>query len=142
MERQLDAMDLPAEKKLVLLHRPETVVPKNTADWLNMRGWVSSHHHVKCTKRMFLSKSPSWFEDYYTQKRESIPDKFSDFSRLSRVLMGKTVGLVLGGGGARGAAHVGVIKAMMEAGVPIDMIGGTSIGKKQARKYTDYIDRI
>jgi len=38
------------------------------------------------------------------------------------------VALVLGGGGARGFAHIGMIRAMREAGVPIDMIGGTSMG--------------
>ncbi|KAJ6153587.1 Lysophospholipase nte1 [Penicillium chermesinum] len=51
-----------------------------------------------------------------------------DFHRLARRLCGKSVGLVLGGGGARGIAHVGVIKALEEAGIPIDIIGGTSIG--------------
>ncbi|MEN3040314.1 MAG: patatin-like phospholipase family protein [Bacteroidia bacterium] len=38
------------------------------------------------------------------------------------------VGLVLSGGGARGAAHVGVIQALEEAGIPIDYITGTSMG--------------
>ena len=78
---------------------------------------------------MFLRKSSGWFEDYYQTKRGVIPDNFSGFSRLARVLMGKSVGLVLGGGGARGNAHVGVIKAMLECGIPIDYVGGTSIGK-------------
>lgn len=36
----------------------------------------------------------------------------SDFSRLARWLTGTSVGLVLGGGGARGAAHVGMIRAI------------------------------
>jgi len=36
--------------------------------------------------------------------------------------------LALGGGGMRGAAHVGVLKALVEAGVPIDGIAGTSMG--------------
>lgn len=40
----------------------------------------------------------------------------------------KKIGLALGGGGARGCAHVGVIKALEEAGIPIDYIAGTSIG--------------
>lgn len=52
----------------------------------------------------------------------------SDFSRLARWLTGTSVGLVLGGGGARGASHVGMLKAIMEAGIPIDMVGGVSIG--------------
>jgi NTE family protein len=38
------------------------------------------------------------------------------------------VALVLGGGGARGFAHVGVIKQLQQAGVPIDLIVGTSVG--------------
>jgi hypothetical protein len=38
------------------------------------------------------------------------------------------VGLVLGGGGARGLAHVGVLRALHEEGVPVDLVGGTSQG--------------
>jgi NTE family protein len=38
------------------------------------------------------------------------------------------VGLVLSGGGARGFAHLGVIRALREARVPIDFVGGSSIG--------------
>ncbi len=38
------------------------------------------------------------------------------------------VGLALGGGGSRGSAHVGVLKVLVEEGVPIDLIAGTSIG--------------
>lgn len=38
------------------------------------------------------------------------------------------VGLVLSGGGAKGAAHIGVIKALEENDIPIDYITGTSIG--------------
>ncbi|ODQ79364.1 hypothetical protein BABINDRAFT_161770 [Babjeviella inositovora NRRL Y-12698] len=52
----------------------------------------------------------------------------SDFLRLARILSGQAVGLVLGGGGARGISHVGVIKALEEKGIPIDLIGGTSMG--------------
>jgi NTE family protein len=40
----------------------------------------------------------------------------------------KKIGLALGGGGARGCAHIGVIKALLEAKIPIDYIAGTSIG--------------
>ena len=39
-----------------------------------------------------------------------------------------TVGLVLAGGGARGLAHLGVIKYMEELGIPVDVITGTSMG--------------
>jgi len=38
------------------------------------------------------------------------------------------VGLALSGGGARGFAHIGVLKALEAAGIPIDMVAGTSMG--------------
>ena len=44
----------------------------------------------------------------------------SDIARVGRHVLGLDVGLVLGGGGARGAAHVGMIKAIQEVGIPID----------------------
>jgi NTE family protein len=51
-----------------------------------------------------------------------------DYARVARLLSRRGVGLVLSGGGARGFAHLGVIRALREAGVPIDFIGGSSIG--------------
>lgn len=47
---------------------------------------------------------------------------------MSRRITGQSVGLVMGGGGARGLAHLGIIKALNEVGIPIDMVGGTSQG--------------
>ena len=41
---------------------------------------------------------------------------------------GQKVGLVLSGGGAKGVAHIGVIRALEEEGIPIDYITGTSMG--------------
>ncbi len=38
------------------------------------------------------------------------------------------IGLVLSGGGAKGFAHIGVLKVLEEAGIKIDYIGGTSMG--------------
>lgn len=52
----------------------------------------------------------------------------SEWNRWGRVINGRGVGLVLSGGGARAYAHVGVIKALKEANVPIDFIAGTSMG--------------
>lgn len=52
----------------------------------------------------------------------------ADLGFLSRVVGGRAVGLVLAGGGARGFAHLGVIRALREAGIPIDLLGGTSMG--------------
>ena len=40
----------------------------------------------------------------------------------------KKVGVVLSGGGAKGVAHIGVLKVLEEAGIPIDYIAGTSMG--------------
>lgn len=47
------------------------------------------------------------------------------------------VALVLGGGGARGMAHVGVIKVLAEAGVPVNLIAGTSAGSIVGSIYAD-----
>jgi NTE family protein len=52
----------------------------------------------------------------------------ADHQRLARLIMGQAMGLVLSGGGARGLAHIGVVKALREAGVPLDLVGGTSMG--------------
>ena len=55
-----------------------------------------------------------------------------DLQRLARELAGQSAGLVLSGGGARGFAHIGVIRALREAGLQIDRVGGTSIGALMA----------
>ncbi|CAI5755888.1 unnamed protein product [Candida verbasci] len=52
----------------------------------------------------------------------------NDFLRLARILSNEAVGLVLGGGGSRGISHVGVVTALERHGIPVDLIGGTSIG--------------
>ena len=46
----------------------------------------------------------------------------------SGVESGQSVGLVLSGGGAKGIAHIGVIKALEEHNIPIDYVAGTSMG--------------
>lgn len=48
--------------------------------------------------------------------------------RLARVIAGRSVGLVLSGGGARAYAHVGAVKALRERAVPIDFVAGASMG--------------
>ena len=87
---------------LVLLHPDGTQQPKGTIKWLAPRK-IAKHYHVR------------WNLD-------------GDFARLARFIAGKAVGLCLGGGGARGFAHFGVIKTLEEEGMPIDIIGGNSIG--------------
>jgi NTE family protein len=51
-----------------------------------------------------------------------------DWQRLARIIAGRATGLVLSGGGARAYAHLGAVKALNEAGIPIDFIGGASMG--------------
>jgi len=62
-------------------------------------------------------------------------DSTDDYKRLCRFLTGHAISLVLGGGGARGCAHIGVVRAMRELDVPIDAIGGTSIGSVVASAF-------
>ena len=52
----------------------------------------------------------------------------TDLHRLARLASGAARGLVLGGGGARGLAHLGVLKALDEVGCAPDFVGGTSMG--------------
>lgn len=52
----------------------------------------------------------------------------SDAPRIVRLATGRALSLVLSGGGARGFAHMGVIRALHEAGVEVDCVAGTSIG--------------
>jgi predicted acylesterase/phospholipase RssA/CRP-like cAMP-binding protein len=63
--------------------------------------------------------------DYYIHVRL---DRSDDLDRLARLLTGNAVGLALGGGFARGLAHIGVLRALEELRIPIDLIGGSSIG--------------
>jgi predicted acylesterase/phospholipase RssA/CRP-like cAMP-binding protein len=85
---------------LVLLHPDRAAPPGDTGRWLDAHP-VRQHHHVG---------GPA------------------DVARLARGLTGNAVQLVLGGGGARGLAHLGILRALRDAGVPVDFVGGTSIG--------------
>lgn len=63
----------------------------------------------------------------YNSTQQLRPYK-NDFLRLARILSNQAVGVVLGGGGARGLSHLGILMAMEANGIPVDIIGGTSIG--------------
>ncbi len=97
-----------ARQELVLLH-DRAGVPTGTARWLAARP-IDAHHHV-------------------------LVGEAAHYRRLARLVSGRAVGVVLGGGGARGASHLGVIRALEEAGIPIDVVGGTSIGSVAAFMY-------
>lgn len=98
------------EHTLVLLHRGGQRSAPGTARWLSDRQ-VHNHYHVR------------WHGAH------------EDFERLARILGGAAVGLVLSGGAARGAAHIGVLRALQEAGITVDMIGGVSAGSKIGALY-------
>lgn len=119
---QSEQLTVDTPKVLVLLHCQGSK-PDNTTKWLNLHFWCTSHFHIRCPTRMFAKKA-----SMYTELVKTNLSSDNDFARLARYITGSTIGLVLGGGGARGAAHLGMIKAIMEAGIPIDMIGGVSIG--------------
>uniref|UniRef100_A0A671UMR8 lysophospholipase n=1 Tax=Sparus aurata TaxID=8175 RepID=A0A671UMR8_SPAAU len=138
LERMLEGSAVRAQKQLVLLHREDGPPPKGTAEWLNMRSWISRHHHLSCPRRVFSKRSlPKLVLELYQRVFEKSPDRHSDFSRLARILTGNSIAIVLGGGGARGCSQVGILRALNEAGIPIDMVGGTSIGSLMGALYAE-----
>ena len=87
---------------LVIVHDDGNTPPKGTREW-TLRIPAAHHFHIRMNNER-------------------------DFARLTRFLNDRSVGLALGGGFARGIGHIGVIRAMRELDIPIDMVGGTSMG--------------
>ena len=117
LEQKLDIYRTGVLRKkvyLLLLHEENAKQPEHTSKWLSPRA-VDLHIHVR--------------------KNHS-----GDIGRFCRIISNKAVGLVLGGGGAKGFAHIGVVKALVEKGIPIDIIGGTSAGALygMTMAYTDF----
>ncbi|XP_073496672.1 patatin-like phospholipase domain-containing protein 7 isoform X1 [Phyllobates terribilis] len=137
LEKMLENTAVRAQKQLILLHKEDGPPPSRTVEWLNMRSWCSGHLHLCCPHRIFSKRSLPKLIEMYERVSQKPPDRHCDFSRLARVLTGNTIALVLGGGGARGCSQVGIIKALTEAGIPIDMIGGTSIGAFMGALYAE-----
>jgi lysophospholipid hydrolase len=148
-EQLLLSMKTTARKELVLLNSNRSCPPGSTAGWLKSRLWIHAHHHIQMAlpstdlslelqpKQLTIGNLGRHFSRLYNSQssQRSSPNSpyiytghRSDFSRLARRLLSKSIGLVLGGGGARGLSHIGVIRALEEAGIPIDMVGGTSMG--------------
>ncbi len=94
----------------------ETGVPR----WLAMVDEASARRPTAASTVAISAR----FEEVHHVRRGNR----DDFARLGRLSVGAGLGVVLGGGGARGFAHLGVIKAMRELGIPIDRIGGASMG--------------
>ncbi len=99
----LPARQLPHQRVTLLLqHAAGTDRPRGTLAWLAERD-VDDHLHLRAGHA-------------------------GDIGRLARTLSGQAVWLVLGGGGAKGFAHLGLIRAMTEVGLPIDGLAGSSVG--------------
>lgn len=94
---------LTGSRRALVLLQPDSKQPiRGTAKWLEPRR-VDFHFHVR-------------------------QDREDDVQRVIRVLTGQATGVVFGGGGARGFAHLGVYRALTEMGPAIDWVGGASIG--------------
>ncbi|XP_041916115.1 patatin-like phospholipase domain-containing protein 7a isoform X3 [Alosa sapidissima] len=137
LERMLEGSAVRAQKQLVLLHREDAPPPKGTVEWLNMRSWISRHLHLSCPRRVFSKRSLPKLREMYQRVFQKPADRHSDFSRLARVLTGNAIALILGGGGARGCSQVGILRALIEAGIPVDLVGGTSIGSMMGALYAE-----
>lgn len=77
------------------------------------------------------SDSGPWLDKLRPRARYWLPNSQGStegLRRAARRIFGRSVGVVLSGGGARALAHVGVIAALLEAGVRIDRFGGSSMG--------------
>lgn len=94
---------------LVLVHGAGVTRPAGTTRWLAGRRY-QRRHHVRL-------------------------GDLAGFARLARRVTGRGIGVALSGGGARGMAHLGFLRAMEELGIPVDEIGGTSAGSVIAAQY-------
>ncbi len=101
LERRVAELLMPEAVRLVLLH-PKRDKISDTARWLRGRA-IAMHHHVARTDE-------------------------GDIARVHRFISGTAVGFVACGGGAFCAAHIGIYKALLEAGIHFDIMGGTSGG--------------
>ncbi len=85
---------------------------------------VSLHEDIA-----MISNTKSWLESLHPDQHLHVEANCpSSLQRLLRFLTDRSIGIVLGGGGARGFAQIGLLRAFEEAGLEIDWIGGTSIG--------------
>lgn len=95
-------LDAQRRTDLVLLRDPRMARPANTAVWLD------------------AVQPGRWFQ--------AVEGDASDAARMARVITGSSVGVVMSGGGARAYSHIGALRALHEAKVPIDFVGGSSMG--------------
>lgn len=166
-ERFMLGMKSTARKLLVMLHAERYSASGLTRSWLKNRVWINGgHYHVQMPfdhQTVPMHQTPKRFGPSLKQRVQILQAEIQkytsrkvrhspfyapdapfkgDFHRLARRLCGKSIGLVLGGGGARGLAQVGIIRALEDAGIPIDMVGGTSIGSFIGALYARHADVV
>ena len=89
----------------------------------------SSSHSPQSSSHSSSAALPGYraLKEEETATKEVV-DEEEDLSRLARHVAGHAVGVVLTGGGGHGLAHLGALRALEDAGVPVDVVGGTSQG--------------
>jgi predicted acylesterase/phospholipase RssA/CRP-like cAMP-binding protein len=112
--RRLTEGRLSPQTSLVLVHPAQATRPAGTSAWLDHRP-TDDVFHVRRAGTVGGGGAETGFAA-------------ADVARLARIIAGRAVGVVLSGGGARGFAHLGALRAINELDIPVDMIGGTSIG--------------
>jgi NTE family protein len=104
-----------SDRLVVLVDQAE---PPDALDWLDARGPV---HLIALTE-----PDPSWWD--LLEPVSHHPGDDDGIAAVARRIAGRSFGLVLAGGGARGLAHFGVYEELTRAGIVIDRFGGTSAG--------------
>lgn len=89
------------------------------AERILLVGHPNKKHQPKNTRQML---------DKVTVEQHFHAGDASDYERVARFLLGKSVSVVFSGGGLRGVGHHGLIRAFEEREIPIDFVGGTSFG--------------
>ncbi|ESK55019.1 patatin-like phospholipase family protein [Acinetobacter tjernbergiae] len=119
-----------ADRVLILAEANQTPTHTKLVDVLNQHDWQSQIELVLL--RSEGDPSPHtliWKQLYHARAHYFIhPWAQTDICAIARQISSQGVGLVLGGGGARGFAHIGLIRALEQLHIPIDIVGGTSMG--------------
>lgn len=120
--------------QLVLVQPDDAALPSGTGRWLDARDALSlemSQGERAQGEQEQVARLP------VHQLRLS---HGGDASRMARRLTGRAVGLVFSGGGARGFVHIGLIRALEELGIAVDMLVGTSMGALIGGTYAIKLD--
>ncbi len=118
---------------LVMVARPGQTEPEPNAMETAAMRWIAEPERslllIRTSADKLISKSGEWIDPRSPKLHHHVAlDNEADFTKVARFLTGRAVGVVLAGGGALGCAHLGVIKALRQANIPIDFIGGASAG--------------